>query len=103
MTHSDLVFKVCFHNYFMSCYKQNSSLTYRNLNGFTCLPKEHGQTGWEGVKEDRNTSQGFTECFSFHCLSSSAVVTVVVFTFFVFLNKYTHTQTALIWLLLNCL
>lgn len=87
----------------MSCYKQKSSLTYRNLKGFTCLPKEHGQTGWDCIKENRNRSQGFTEYFSFHCLSSSVVVTVVVFTFFLFLNKYMHTQTPFMCLLLNCL
>lgn len=104
MTHSNLVFRTYFHNYFLSCYKQKSSLTYRNLKGFTWLPKEHGQTGREGVKENRNRSQGFTEYFSFHCLSSFVVVvTVVVFTFFLFLNKYMHTQTPFICLLLNCL
>lgn len=88
----------------MSRYKQKSSLTSRNLKGFTCLPKEHGQTGWEGVKENRNRFQDFTEYISFHCLSSFVVVvTVVVFTSFLFLNQYMHMQTSLICMLLNCL
>lgn len=87
----------------MSCYKQKSSLTYRNLQGFTCLPKEHGQTEWEGAKENTNRSQGFTEYFSFHCWPSFVVVvTVVVFIFFLFVNKCMHTQTPFLCLLLSC-
>lgn len=94
MTHSDLVFKAYFHNYFMSCYKQKSSLIYRNLKDFTCLPKEHGQTGWEGVIANRNRSQGFTKYFSFHCLSSFGGGFTVVFTFFLFLKQvYAHADS----------
>lgn len=72
---------------------KKSSFIYRNLKGFTCLLKEQGQTGWVGVNENRNRFQGFTEYFSFHCLSSFVVVvTVVAFTFFFFFktNICTH-------------
>lgn len=84
----------------MSCYKQKSSLIYRNLKDFTCLPKEHGQTGWEGVIANRNRSQSisaFTACLVL-------VVVLLLFSpFFFLLNKYMHMQTPFICLLLNCL
>lgn len=98
LTHNVSVFKLHFNYYFMTCYKQKSSLTYSNSKGFTCLTKEHGQTGWEGAEEDRNRSQGYTEHFSFHCLVVVLLLSLFFSAFFPFFSKQVFAHTVSICL-----
>lgn len=103
MTQSVLVFKAYFNNYFMACYKQKSSLTYRDLKGFTCQKSMARQGGrvLRRTGTDPKASQNISTFIA--CLVLLLLLSLLLFSLFLFLNKYMHTQTPFICLLVNCL